>query len=235
MCGRYNVIDSPEVIGLLEGMGFDTSGMKPRAQPDMFNIAPTDEVLVAIKDEVTKIVREMRWWLTPHWAPAISMKYSMFNARAESIESSKAFAGPFRHRRAIVPASGYIEWSVVDGVKQPFYIRPESGYCFFAGIWDRWEKEGYPVDSCAIITTEASPSLKDLHPRQPVMLQPEQFDTWLDTSLDLSEIRPMLAPRELEGWVYYPISKMVGNARNKDGNLMEPTGPIKKTGDEESS
>ncbi|OZG71558.1 DUF159 family protein [Hahella sp. CCB-MM4] len=231
MCGRYNVIDSPEVIGLLEGMGFDTSGMKPMTQPDMFNIAPTDDILVAIKDEVAKIVREMRWWLTPHWAPEVTAKYSMFNAKAETVETSKAFGGPFRHRRAIVPASGYIEWSIVEGIKQPFYIRPESGYCFFAGIWDRWEKGDELLESCAILTTEASPSLKTLHPRQPVLITPEQFDTWLDASVDLSQIRPMLAPKELEGWVYYPISKMVGNAKNKDGELMKPVGDMKKLGD----
>ena len=231
MCGRYNVIDSPAVIGLLEGLGFDTSGMKPMEQPDMFNIAPTDEVLVAVKDEIAKVVREMRWWLTPGWAPEISAKFTMFNARAETVETSRAFSGPFRNRRAIVPASGYIEWSLVGGVKQPFYIRPESGYCFFAGLWDRWERDGNSLESCTIITTEASPSTRFIHPRQPLFITPDQFDLWLDATADLSEIRPLLAPVELEGWVYYPVSKMVGNAGNKSGSLMQPIGEIKKLKD----
>ncbi len=231
MCGRYNVIDSPGVIGLLEGLGFDTSGMKPMAQPDMFNLTPTDEILVAIKDEVANVIREMRWWLTPSWAPEISTKYAMFNARAETLETSRAFGGPFKHRRAIVPASGFVEWCVKDGIKQPFYIRPESGYCFFAGLWDRWEKGNQSLESCTIITTEASPSMKPLHPRQPLLITPEQFDLWLDATADLKDIRPLMAPVELEGWVYYPISKMVGNAKNKDGKLMEPIGEIKKLGD----
>ncbi len=231
MCGRYNVIDSAAVIGMMEGMGFDVSHLKPRAQPDEYNIAPTEDVLVMIKDEIAKIVREMRWWLTPRWAPEISAKYSMFNARAETLETSKAFGGPFRNRRAIVPASGYIEWSVVEGIKQPFYIRPERGYCFFAGLWDRWEKGDQPLESCTIITTEASPLMKGIHHRQPLFITPDQFDLWLDSSVDLSEIRPLLLPIELEGWVYYPISKMVGNARNKDASLMQPIGDIKPLGE----
>jgi len=194
----------------------------------MFNIAPTDEVLVAVQDEAAKVVREMRWWLTPSWAPGISSKFTMFNARAETIETSRAFNGPFRNRRAIIPASGYIEWSAIDGIKQPFYIHPNSSYCFFAGLWDRWERDGNLLESCTIITTEASPLMTVMHPRQPLFITPDQFDLWLDATANLNDIRPLLAPVELEGWIYYPMSKKVGNAENKSGSLMKSVGEIKK-------
>lgn len=59
-----------------------------------YNIAPTDAVTVAAQEEGEKFVREMRWWLTPALAPEVSTEYSMFNAKSETIETSRAYTGP---------------------------------------------------------------------------------------------------------------------------------------------
>ncbi|MBU6955942.1 SOS response-associated peptidase [Hahella sp. HN01] len=229
MCGRFNVTDAPMVIALMDSLGFDTSGLKPHFyQDDLFNIAPTDHAMVAVQEELTKFFREMRWWLTPSWAPEVTSKYSMFNAKAETIETSRAFKGPFQHRRAIIPASGFIEWKTENGVKQPYYIKPESGLCFFGGVWDVWEKDGNHLESFAIITTEASPSFQHLHSRMPVLLNPEQFDQWLSSNTPLTDIRPMLTPRELSNWEYLPLNTAVNNSRNKSKQAAEPIGKANK-------
>ncbi|WLQ17399.1 SOS response-associated peptidase [Hahella aquimaris] len=169
--------------------------------------------------------------MTPSWAPEPTAKYNMFNAKAETIETSKAFKGSFQRRRAIIPASGFIEWKLENGVKQPYYIKPESGHCFFGGIWDIWSKGDAYLESCAIITTEASPSLQALHHRMPLLLTPDQFNVWLNSGTPLVDIRPMLAPRGLTDWVYYPLSKAVNNVRNKTRQAIEPTGSPKPLSD----
>jgi putative SOS response-associated peptidase YedK len=221
MCGRFNVTDSPEVISMLESFGFNIKGLRPRYYQQQYNIAPTEPVMVAAQEEGEKFVREMRWWLTPAWAPEVSTKYSMFNAKSETIETSRAFKGPFTHRRCIIPASGFIEWRKEEGKKQPYYIRPVEGHCFFGGIWDIWQKHDSYLETCSIITTAASPEFADIHARMPALISPKQFDLWLDSTADLRDIRPLLKPAILTDWMYYPLNPAVNNARVKDDGAEE--------------
>ncbi|WP_253938079.1 SOS response-associated peptidase [Hahella sp. HN01] len=61
MCGRFNVTDSPVVIALMDSLGFDTTGLKSHFyQDDLFNIAPTEEVMVAVQEELKNFFRGMR-------------------------------------------------------------------------------------------------------------------------------------------------------------------------------
>ena len=52
----------------------------------------------------------------------------------------------------------------------------------FAGLWEHWEdKEGKgTIESCTILTTEAADPVAVLHDRMPVILEPENFDLWLN-------------------------------------------------------
>ena len=121
MCGRYNIHDDPWLQTLLRELGLDVR------IPSRANIAPTEAVPVVIEEQGVRRLREMRWWLVPSWAPEIDQRYSMFNAKAETLGTSRAFRGPLRHRRCILPASSFIEWTDGGGHKQPWLIRPERG------------------------------------------------------------------------------------------------------------
>jgi len=215
MCGRFNLTDSPQVISMLKGFGFNISGLRPRFYEPQFNIAPTESVLVAALEGDEKFVRDMRWWLTPAWAPEITTKYSMFNAKAETIEQSRAFKNPFQRRRCLIPASGFIEWRKEGKLKQPYYICPPEGFCFFGGVWERWQKQGKQVESCSIITTAAIPEFETIHARMPALISPKQFDLWLDATADLYDIRPLLKPFDIADWSYYPLSTSINNGRIK--------------------
>ncbi|RLP55553.1 MAG: SOS response-associated peptidase [Ketobacter sp.] len=137
MCGRFNIIDDPAMHGLLHTLGL---GLR---LPTRVNIAPTEAVPVIKQAGQTVSVHEMRWWLVPSWAPDVSTRYSMFNARSDKLATSKAFRGPFRHKRAVMPVSSYIEWKREGKIKQPYLIKPVGQLAFaFAAIWDQWEKGG---------------------------------------------------------------------------------------------
>ena len=93
MCGRFNVIDSPGLQQLLRDLGSDLQ------LPTRVNVAPTEAVgLVRDLGEGAQL-DAARWWLTPSWAPAVDQKYSMFNARSETLSSSRAFRTPFKRQR----------------------------------------------------------------------------------------------------------------------------------------
>ena len=218
MCGRYNIHDDPWLQTLLKELGVEVR------IPTRVNIAPTEAVPVVVEEEGVRRLREMRWWLVPSWAPEIDQHYSMFNARAETLATSRAFRGPLRHRRCILPASSFIEWSVVEGHKKPWLIRPEHDAIAFAGLWDVWEKEGSCLESCAIITTDAAPGIDRLHNRMPVMLRERDFARWLDVETPLGDPSEILHSRLPHAFVLAPLSPAINNSHHKDDALLAPVG-----------
>ena len=195
----------------------------PVRLPVRVNIAPTEAVPVVVRENGQNSLHEMRWWLTPSWAPEVSTKYAMFNARAESLESSRAFRGPYRHHRGLIPATSFIEWRKTEkGGKQPYLIEPAEGCFAFAGLWDVWQKQGSYLESCTIVTTDAVPGLRWLHDRMPLLLEGEDIHRWLDPATpakDLAIIRSRSADMDFNA---YPLSPIINNSREKDPALLEP-------------
>lgn len=217
MCGRYNIHDDPWLQTLLRELGIEAR-LATRV-----NIAPTEMVPVVFEENGSRRLHDMRWWLVPAWAPRIDTRYSMFNAKVETLQSSRAFRGPLRHRRCIVPASSFIEWNEQDGKRQPWLLRPQAGAIAFAGLWDLWEKEGSHLESCTVITTEASGGIQRLHHRMPLMLDASVYDAWLDPASKADAVRAALASRARAPLVLAPLSRAVNNSRNKTEDLLAPT------------
>lgn len=218
MCGRFNVIDDPELRKLLEDLGIDLN------LPTRTNIAPTESIaMVRAAASGGRELEEVRWWLTPGWSREISQKYSMFNARSETLASSRAFAQPFKHRRGIVPISAFIEWRAEAGGKQPYLIAAEGEALAVAAVWDRWESGEETLESCALVTTAAAPEFQQVHQRMPVILRGDERERWLDTSQILTAEDPLFAPVLKVPLRVQPVSRGVNNARNKAAELMVPS------------
>ena len=216
MCGRYNVIDDPFLRELMRDLGVDVE------LPTMVNVAPTETVPVVIETDKGRELRYMRWWLTPSWSDGPSTKYSMFNAKSETVASSRAFRGPFRRHRCIVPASSFIEWQTDRYGKQPWLIKPQDGAFAFAAIWDHWQKDAVTVESCALITTAAAPGIEPIHNRMPVMLEPHDYADWLDPGAEIDKPERFFKPQLPTDLLLAPLDKSVNNARNKDLVLLQP-------------
>ncbi|HKI73872.1 MAG TPA: SOS response-associated peptidase [Pseudomonadales bacterium] len=220
MCGRFNVTSDPlnQLIVEITGRGFVIE--------TKYNLAPTEQVPVLFKHSDGEWdVHEMRWWLVPYWADAPSNKYSMFNAKSETLHKSRAFREPFKRRRCIVPATGYYEWRTENGRKLPLYITPEDGNGFaFAGLWDRWKGPEQTIESCTVVTTAASNSMSRIHNRMPVCLSVSEAQTWMDPDADETTLKQLFAPIIRMPIAVTPVSTFVNNARNKDERCVEPLG-----------
>lgn len=183
MCGRYNVIDDPDVRGLAEILGL---GRYPRTR---LNIAPGAQGEIVFETPGGRVLQDAWWSLLIERKPGgtgfrPSPKYSTFNARAGSLGSSPLWKKRFRSQRAIIPASGFHEWTGEKGRKQCHNIRTESGAIAFAGLYEIWDFDGEPVTSFTIITLPPHPRFRHIHPKSiPLMLQPQDFDPWLDPKL----------------------------------------------------
>jgi putative SOS response-associated peptidase YedK len=170
----------------------------------------------------------VRWWLTPSWAREMDQKYAMFNARSESIATSRAYKGPFKYKRGIVPVSSFIEWRSEESGRQPYLIQAEGAALALACVWDCWEGmlDGAEaiIESCSVVTTAAAPEFEQFHKRMPVMLVGGELDEWLNCEHRLPADTPLFSTQLKQNLLVTPISREVNNARNKELELLVPTG-----------
>jgi putative SOS response-associated peptidase YedK len=161
--------------------------------------------------------------LVPSWAKDAKIGYSTINARAEEVANKPAFREALRKRRCLIPADAFYEWAKRDAkTKQPFAIGLRRGEPFaFAGLWERWRpKDGEPLETFTILTTDANEVLEPIHNRMPVILEPKNYNRWLEPApverLPLDLLRPFPA----EQIISWPVSDRVGNVRNNDSDLL---------------
>ena len=192
-----------------------------------YNVAPSQEILAIIKHDKENWLEKLHWGLVPFWAKDISIGNKLINARAETIASKPSFRNAFKKRRCLIPADGFYEWKGPKGQKQPVFITlPESKPFAFAGLWEIWQKKDDPnmiYKSCTIITTEASDSVREIHPRMPAILKPEMYETWLDPlNQNVNELKHILKTGIITELVSHAVSKNVNSVKNNEPSNIIP-------------
>ncbi|HKJ89238.1 MAG TPA: SOS response-associated peptidase, partial [Gammaproteobacteria bacterium] len=197
-----------------------------------YNIAPTRMGLVCREAEAgDRELVGLEWGLIPFWSrdpEETRRKYSLINARAESVASKASFKAAFKYRRCLVPADGFYEWHAgQEGPKQPYWIRFRDGSPMtFAGLWERWEGEAEGerkvIETYTIIVGEPNALLGRIHNRMPVVLGPEDRDMWLDPGMkDPEALRQLLRPYPAQAMEAYPVSRKVNNPKNDEPELVD--------------
>ena len=220
MCSRYSLTTSPQalsrVFGRYEGEDF----------PPRYNIAPSQPVLIVrtgFKGE--REFRLVRWGLIPSWAKDPGQYGMLVNARSETAAEKPSFRGPMRHRRCLVPTTGYYEWTGGRGSKQPHLIRLKDQPVFaMAGLWEAWlGADGSEIETMAILTTAASDDVAAIHDRMPAIIPQEAWSLWLDpNTTDAAAVQPLLRPYPADAMKAYPVTTRVGSPRVDDPSLIEP-------------
>ncbi|MGO0062616.1 SOS response-associated peptidase [Brevibacillus fluminis] len=219
MCGRYTLITNIEMI--FERFNVDVGNLE--LQP-RYNIAPGQLIPAIIEDGGQRRLGQLKWGLVPVWAENEKIGYKLVNARAETLEEKPAFRRLLERKRCLVPADGFYEWQQRPEGKQPMRIMLKSQELFaFAGLFDSWTRsDGEKVHSCTIITTTPNDVVKGIHDRMPVILRPEDEAIWLDRDhYDTKLIRSLLVPYDAELMRAYPVSSIVGNAKNDVPQCIE--------------
>lgn len=219
MCGRFTLSQSAEAIASVFQLN-QVPTLEPR-----YNIAPTQLVSTVLQTpaQEERQFQMLRWGLIPAWAKDTTIGAKLINARAETVAEKPAFRSAFRHRRCLVVADGFYEWRRQDGKKQPFYFRMQNGQPFaFAGLWERWQNtDGEAIASCTILTTEANELLQSIHDRMPVILNPKDYDLWLDPAVQKSgHLQQLLQPYSAAAMISYPVSTKVNKPTNDTPELI---------------
>ncbi len=202
-----------------------------------YNIAPTQEIL-AVRVEPANGERQaamLRWGRIPSWSKQAHAGPPMINARGETIAEKPSFRTAVRRRRCLIPADGFYEWQKIaastsskSGRKQPYYIHYRDDRPFaFAGLWETWRAkaaaaDALAIESCTIVTTSASQALATLHDRMPVILEPGDYELWLDPAVDdPAAVQHLVAPNEDEAIVAEPVSTHVNRVANDDPRCVQ--------------
>lgn len=243
MCGRYSLA-SPDPAQLRDRFPLGERVAIHRR----FNVAPDDPVLTVTNSREGEPRGELlRWGLVPHWLDKPGSGAKMINARAETIAEKPAYRDAFRQRRCLIIADGFYEWEKREGrSKLPWHVtRADSQPFAFAGIWAIWhgngeiddrrdirrEPSGQPMEArrslrtCSIVTTEANKTLHDIHPRMPVMLQPEEEAAWLSNDTPQSDLFELLHPLPVTATSKRPVSSAVNDAHNDTAQCLEDADP----------
>src|SRR5215213_8631131 len=193
MCGRFS--STSQLQFLLEQFRAEPLGVEGH-QPS-WNVAPASDILVVTASpDGARQLRELKWGLVPRWAKD--------------------------------PSGGFYEWQDQGKGqrKQPFYITSRDFTPLaLAGLWATWRDpdSGEELFTCTILTTSANDLMEPVHHRMPVILAPEDWDTWLDPeNTDTEQLAKLLVPAPEEMLTLWPVDPAVGNVRNNRPELQEP-------------
>jgi putative SOS response-associated peptidase YedK len=225
VCGRFGASFQYRDIKVVWNLSGDFPGFLPR-----YNIAPSQDVPVIVRNEKRNELRSMRWGLVPSWAQDRSIGEHMVNARAETLLEKPSFRQLVSTQRCLVPADGFYEWRREGKSKVPMWIRLKSHQPFaFPGLWDCWldRDTGSELYSFTIITTRANALLRQIHDRMPVIYDAAMGRQWLETSFEARamELDLVLQPLPSERMEAHEVSTLVNSPENDSPECIQAVSP----------
>ncbi len=203
MCSKYELKTEFEKLPSVLKKDLPKGFAAKYAQQE--SIYPTDPVIV-LKNEGKVSTSLMLWGFVSEWSkdPFATDRPRPFNARAETVGEKKLFRGSWKHKRCLLPASGFFERGhrISRKDSQPFWL---------AGIWNRWMcPEGSELETCCVLTTEPNALISPLHNRMPVIIPNGLEEEWIapvKSHAELLALTPLLSGWSSAEWFAEPINK----------------------------
>lgn len=174
MPSRYHLTSSPDAVRTHFGY-HNEHRFPPR---DV--IVPGEPVMIVRRGHGGRREAHLvRWGLIPPWARDFDKLGMLNTARVETVSEKPSFRGAMRHKRCLVPATGFF-------IGRRWIARPAEhsvgGVLGFAGLYEEWMgADGSEIDSMAILTTAAAgTTLSRYGGRIPVTIAPQDYAQWLD-------------------------------------------------------
>ncbi|RBP99877.1 SOS response-associated peptidase [Bifidobacterium xylocopae] len=193
MCGRFAAdLDYEQLCRTF------AAAPGPQLPRPSWNIAPGQPIaLIAQDGQGRRHLNAALWNLLPPWAASPKLDYPTHNARIESALDKRTYAEAARSHRALIPASGYYEWTRTH---EPYYFRPPGDEpLLIGGLYSWWRPDDRSpwLLTATILTTQAQGRAAEVHDRMPVLIDQALVDDWLDTAVDGAKILPTAARQGL--------------------------------------
>ena len=204
MCGRYVVTNPVNKTKKIVKTSI-------KVENDFnYNAHPSQELPIIKKYSNGFSLEKIKWGIVPSWAKNKDFK-ALINARLETINEKVSFKNLIKKTRCVSVMDGFYEWKREGAIKTPHYFtRDDKATMYVAGIYNN--------DEFCLITEEAQDNIRQIHHRQPVILNEQDIDKYLDSSEDVT---PFLFERNKPNFEFYEISKDVNRPQNNSSNLIE--------------
>ncbi|SDK35292.1 SOS response-associated peptidase [Sediminibacillus albus] len=219
MCGRFTLQASELDIIQEYNLAGGVEGYRTR-----YNVAPGQQILAVIHNGESQKAGYLKWGLVPSWAKDAKIGYKMINARSETVHEKPSFKKLLARRRCLVIADSFYEWKQTNEIKQPKRISSRDRHLFaFAGLWDKWEKDGQELFTCTILTRQADEFMKDIHDRMPVILPKQAEEQWIaPVKRPANEAARFIHGLPTEPLQAYDVSQVVNSPKNEGEACIQP-------------
>ncbi|MDN2710585.1 SOS response-associated peptidase family protein [Janthinobacterium sp. SUN118] len=127
--------------------------------------------------------------MVPHWAD-LKLARQTYNARTETVASKPSFRNAWKRKQfCIIPAANFFEPNYETGKPVRWRIeRADGGPVSIAGIWEYRPADQLLSFSMLTINADGHPLMQRFHKpddekRMVMILDPDQYQGWLDGSL----------------------------------------------------
>ena len=204
MCGRYVVNNPVSKTSKLVKSAIQVEDI------ENYNAHPYQKLPVIKKYKNGNTLENLKWGLIPSWAKNKDFK-ALINARLETIDEKISFKKLIKLKRCVAVADGFYEWKRNEKEKIPHYfLRKDKKTIFFAGIYEN--------DEFCLITEEAQENIKEIHHRQPVIINEKDINRYLNLELQGSVFLKECKKTNL---TFYEISKDVNKPTNNSASLIQ--------------
>jgi len=146
----------------------------------------------------TRCAARMRWGFVPRWEKDPVRGAKFIHARAETLDTKRAFSDAFRARRGILVVSTFNEGKEITPRKtEQHVVTPRDGNpVAIAVLWERWgEVHAGGVDTFAMVTVPANGLIGTITDRMPAIIEPGDWSKWLgEEPAHDEELKAMLKP-----------------------------------------
>ena len=206
MCGRMT-LTTPDLDAVAELLEAELAPEHAALHHPRYNVAPTQLHFVARQ-------ARRRELLPAGWGFATPRGPLLVNARLETAATQPLFRDAFRHRRCVVPADGFFEWTGAGASRHPIWFHdPAGGILLLGGLY---RADGDGRLSFVVLTVPPSAEVAKVHDRMPLLLPASGIGPWLTTA---AIVEP---PPRLDGRA---VSRRANSAAHDDPACLEPWSP----------
>jgi len=204
MCGRYVITNPVSKTKKIVKTAIKVEDL------ENYNAHPYQNLPVIKKYINGNTLENLKWGMVPSWSKKKEFK-PLINARLETIDEKISFKKLIKLSRCIAVADGFYEWKREEKYKVPYYfLREDKKIMYMAAIYENNE--------FCLITEEASQNVNEIHHRQPVILNENDVNRYLNLELDGSRFLKECKRTKLE---FYKISKEVNKPTNNSISLIQ--------------
>ncbi len=194
MCGKFTQMMSWGALVHLADLVGASDGASETVTPMRF------ATIIRLDAKGQRQTARMRWGFVPRWEKDPIRGAKFIHARAETLDSKRAFADAFHNRRGLLVVRTFNEGREITPKKtEQHVVTPKDGKPLaIAVVWERWgEAHAGSIDTFAMVTVAANALIGTITDRMPAIVPSDDWSKWLgEEPAHGEELKAMLKPFE---------------------------------------